>query len=252
MLYTAFSLNGAWEMDYRPGAFTEKRNPWVQGFPVEAAVPGYWEDMVPAFRAAPFFARLTVNPEYGLQRYPMAGSPPDMALPTLPGTFLYRKEFSLDPTGDSWALHFGGVQNQVWVWLNDTFLGCHRGYSTPFSLPVPKGLLTETNTLVMAVSNLGLTGFDGQEVSGLANRAVNQHTGGITGDVTLRCYASPLRDAAVMVSEDLSRVTVRVEAAHAAAFRWQVLDGKSVRLEGAAQGDFTFPTQRMSPDWNSS
>ena len=246
MLYTSFSLNGTWAMDYRPGVFSETEGPWGNGFPIENAVPGYWEDMVPAFRAAPFFAKLTVNPEYGLQRYPMAGSPPDTALPTIPGTFLYRREFGLALSEGSWELHFGGVQNQVWVWLNSTFLGSHKGYSTPFSMPVPDGLLRETNTLTMVVSNLGLTGFDGQEVSGLTNRAVNQYTGGITGDVELRCYRTPLRDLSVEISEDCSRATVRVEATEPAAFRWQVLDGDKVQLDGEAQEDFSFSTQGLS------
>ena len=246
MFYTSHSLNGAWEMDFRPGTFSEISNPWTGGHPVKNAVPGYWEDMVPAFRDAPFFFKLTVNPEYGLQCYPMAGSPPDTALPTIPGTFLYHRDFSIAPDSGDWALHFGGVQNQIWVWLNGTFLGSHQGYSTPFSMFVPEGLLQEENSLVLAVSNLGLTGFDGQEVSGLTNRASCQYTGGITGEVALRCYASCLRDAAVETNADCSRVTVHVEQTGAAPFRWQVLEGETLLREGTAEGDFSFDTRGLS------
>ena len=245
MLYTSYDMNGRWEMNFLPGPFVRNGNPWTEGYPVENAVPGYWEDMVPAFWATPFGARLTVNPEYGLQRYPMAGSPPDMALPTIPGTFLYHRRFTAELSGGCWELHFGGVQNQIWVWLNDSFLGCHRGYSTPFSMPIPEGLLREDNTLVMAVSNLGLTGFDDQDVSGLTNRAACQYTGGITGDVELRCYHSSLRDAAVEISEDCGHVTVHVEATGEINLRWQVLDGEAVLLEGTASGDFTFAAQGL-------
>lgn len=247
MLYTACSLNGTWDMDFRPGTFTESHDPWITGCPVENAVPGYWEDMLPAFRRTPFFSRLTVNPEYGIQRYPMAGSPPDMALPTIPGTFLYRRAFTLDDPAGNWELHFGGVQNQAWAWLNGVFLGCHRGYSTPFSMEIPPLLLREENTLVLAVSNLGLTGFDGQEVSGLTNRAVSQYTGGITGDVELRRYATALRDAAVEISSDCSLVTVHVEATREIPVQWQVTDRDTVLAEGCGQGDFSFDARGLSP-----
>jgi len=246
MLFSSYDMNGCWEMDFSPAPFTETKNPWLSGFPVENAVPGYWEDMVSSFWATPFGAKLTVNPEYGIQRYPMAGSPPDMALPTFPGTFLYRREFTLDTIAGQWELHFGGVQNQVWVWLNDIFLGSHAGYSTPFSMAIPDGALLESNTIVMAVSNLGLTGFDEQDVSGLTNRAVNQYTGGITGDVELRCYSTPLRDAAVEVSKDCRQVTVHVEATSRIPVLWQVCDGKTVLLEGNAEGDFTFDCVGLS------
>lgn len=246
MLYTSCSLNGCWEMQYLPEAFSGGDLPLFRGFHIEDAVPGYWEDLLPEFRKAPFFSRLRVNPEYGFQRYPMAGSPPDMALPTIPGTFLYCRRFSLIPEEGQWELHFGGVQNSVWVWLNGTFLGCHRGYSTPFAFPIPEGVLGEENTVIMAVSNLGLTGFEDQEVSGLTNRASCQYTGGITGDVELRCYSGPLRDASVETSPDCSRVTVHVERTGEVSFRWQVLDGETLLREGVASGDFSFDTQGLS------
>lgn len=246
MLYTSYCMNGLWEMDYRAEAFTGIENPWTEGFPVENAVPGYWEDMMQAFSAAPFYSHLSVNPEYGNQRYPMTATPPDMALPTIPGTFFYHRNFTIAPSEGEWELHFGGVQNSVWVWVNDLFIGCHRGYSTPFSLPVPKEVLREENDIVFVVSNLGLTGFDEQEVSGLTNRAACQYTGGITGDVELRCYTTPLRDAAVEIDKDLQKVIVHVECTSEIPVSWQVLDGDTVLIEGNARGDFSFSANSLS------
>ena len=246
MLYHAYRMNGPWEMDYRAEPFAGEQNPWTGGTYIANAVPGYWEDMLDAFRNAPFYSQLRVNPEYGLQQYPMMASPPDMALPTIPGTFFYRREFTLTPSEGAWELHFEGVQNQVWVWLNDVFLGCHRGYSTPFSMEIPEGVLREENSVVMVVSNLGLRGFDDQEVSGLTNRAVNQYTGGITGDLELRCYPTALRDVAVEVAQNCEAVTVQVETVGKAFFSWQVLEENTVRKEGTAEGDFSFDSQGLS------
>ena len=247
MLYTSYSINGDWQMNYSGDPFAGNENPWTEGCSISHAVPGYWEDMLPQFRTAAFFSRLRFNPEYGDQAYPMTQSPPDTALPTIPGTFLYRREFSLPSTAGDWQLHFGGVQNSVWVWLNDVFLGSHRGYSTPFSLSVPREALRNDNTIVMVVSNLGLTGFDGQEVSGLTNRAVNQYTGGITGDVELRCYETPLRDAAVIIDPDCRYAAVHLETVSPAQVAWQVWDGDTLLLEGSTWGDFSLDVSGLLP-----
>lgn len=248
MHYRSFSLNGTWEMAYEPVPYTDTKEPVFSGFAIENAVPGYWEDMADRFALAPFFCALKVNPEYGLQRYPIAGVAPDMALPNIMGNFFYRRSFLWElPTAPS-AIHFTGVQNAASVWLNGTCLGRHEGYSTDFELPIPAQALTAgENTLVLSISNIGLTGFCGEEVSGLTNRAANQYTGGITGDVELRLYESPLRDAWVLVSEDLTHLTVRMDAARAAAVHWAVYDGSQCVKEGNATGDFQFDAQGLAP-----
>ena len=70
MLYTSFSLNGSWIMDYTEGNYASRELPKLTNkqATVEDAVPGYWEDMNDKFRKAPFFRFLRVNPEYGIHK----------------------------------------------------------------------------------------------------------------------------------------------------------------------------------------
>ena len=51
-IYDAVPLDGAWEMAYRPYAHESVDYPRFAGVTVADAVPGYWEDMIDAFRAA--------------------------------------------------------------------------------------------------------------------------------------------------------------------------------------------------------
>ena len=263
MIYTAFSLNGAWEMYYREEKYTAEVCPLEQlqvagdiagtepqslsSNMIGNAVPGYWEDMTEAFLETPFFRELRINPEYGLQQYPIAGGAPDMALPNILGNFFYRRPFFCEAPMEHVAIHFEGVQNAVSVWINGQFLGRHEGYSVPFDIPVPENLIrVGGNTVVLSVSNHRLEGYAGEPVSGLTSRAANECTGGITGDVELRVYSSPLRDAALFVSEDCGTVAVEpVFAEQAAPLRWQVWDGDRLLKSGESQGAFSFDTQGM-------
>ncbi len=244
MSHMTFSLNGTWEMDYTPEVYTDKALPVFTGFAVDQAVPGYWEDMNEQFLLAPFFGQLQINPEYGIQQYPIAGTAPDMALPYITGNFFYRRKFQYAGGYLPCAFHFEGVQNILHLWLNGVYLGCHEGYSTPFEIPIPEDVLAAgENTVVLSISNCALTGYEGEPVSGLTNRAANQYTGGITGDVSLRVYESPLRDAAVLISEDLRKAMVAVPCAAPTVFTWAVLDQEKLLLEGSADGDFSFSTE---------
>jgi len=267
MLYTPFLLNGAWEMYYQEEKYIGTKSP-LKGRAlgeadaagtepedrssnvIEQAVPGYWEDMTEAFAETPFFRELRINPEYGLQRYPMAGSPPDMALPNVVGNFFYRRQFVLQDelfadTLSAVVLHFEGVQNAVSAWLNDVYLGRHEGYSAPFDLKIPFGAWKEgENTIVLSVSNHRLEGYAGEPVSGLTSRAANEYTGGITGDVELRVYHSPLRDAALLVAEDCKSITVQVDweepvlngvVCGASEFAWKVWDGEKALKGGTVR-----------------
>ena len=234
-------------MNYSEEAYTGSENPWVKGTLVENAVPGYWEDMTEAFLLTPFYRHLRINPEYGIQRYPIADVAPDMALPNVYGNFFYRRSFVLEGAVEEAAVfHFEGVQNAVSVWLNDVYLGRHEGYSAPVDFAIPQGTLTEgENVIVLSVSNYRLKGYDGYPVSGLTSRAANEYSGGITGDVELRVYHSALRDVAVVVSEDCSQVEVRVESIEKASYEWAVYDGKTLCKSGSAEGDFRFAAEGL-------
>lgn len=246
MNYSALLLDGAWQMEYSAERYTSRDLPEFEGVLVKNAVPAYWEDLTEAFRNAPFFDALVINPEYGNQRYPIAGSCPDMALPNVLGNFFYRRAFTCEKIGGRASLYFGGVMNAASVWLNGSFLGRHEGYSTPFEVEIPEGLLREgENTVVLSVSNCRLEGFDGQPVVGITSRAACECSGGITDRVELRTYYSPLRDLAVLISQDCKRAEVKIEATASVDLSWSVSDGDAILKQGSAAGDFSFETDGM-------
>ena len=262
MLYANVSLNGAWEMDYAQDAYLSHENPYKQLSAnedlagtepedmgrslIEAAVPGYWEDMTEAFAKTPFYHKLRINPEYGIQKYPIASTPPDMALPNICGNFFYRRKFLFEDISSPSVIHFEGVQNAVSVWLNDTYLGRHLGYSAPFDIDIPKDVLKKgENTIVLSVSNHRLNGYAGEPISGLTSRAANEFTGGITGDVSIRTYKSPLRDAVVFISDGCKKADVKINSTESIAFDWKICDNGNILKSGNAASDFTFDTEGL-------
>ena len=246
MNYTSFSLNGTWRMNYSTQKYTGEANPWEKGYLVENAVPGYWEDMTEKFMLTEFYRALRINPEYGIQQYPIAGTAPDMALPNVIGNFFYHRTFVCEEVTAPATIHFAGVQNAVSVWLNDTYLGRHEGYSAAFEFEIPENCIKDgENTIVLSVSNHRLEGFDGQPVVGLTSRAVTEGTGGITGDVTLRVYNSSLRDLAVKISDDLSEVFAEVEVSEPCEIEWYVYDGDKLIKSGRTGGDFSFNSEGL-------
>ena len=252
MNYISFSLNGAWEMFYSEEAYTSKEAPLLVNPShepdclVENAVPGYWEDMTDTFLEMPFFRKLKINPSYGVQRYPIRGTAPDMALPNIVGNFFYRRTVVFEEISENTTIYFEGVQNTASVWINGCFIGCHEGYSTPFECEVPNGILKNgENTVVISVSNYRLKGFNDKPVSGLTSRAANEYTGGITGNVEFRVYKTPVRDVSVIVSDDLKNVFVKVESVADTRFSWCVCDGDKIVKSGEADKDFSFLTDGL-------
>ena len=74
----------------------------------------------------------------------------------MPGDYLhYRKAFSL-PEGfvkDRVLLHFGGVDQECKVYLNDQYLGEHKGGYTPFHFDVTAVLREGENVLTLTVQD---------------------------------------------------------------------------------------------------
>ncbi len=258
MEYTAYSLNGAWEMAYSAEKYIGTENPWKEcslgeySARVEFAVPGYWEDMLPVLKKLPVSEPLYINPKFGTQSYPIKDMASDMALENVQGTVFYRKEFKYTEDADRMVLHFEGVQNTVSVWLNDCYVGHHEGYSTPFDILIPKNvMISGMNVLILAVSNHRLAGYAGRPVVGITSRASNEYTGGITGDVELRAYKSLLKDVVVLISEKCDEVFVHTITDETMSnedcvYTWKVIDAERVILSGEADGDFSFPTEKLS------
>ena len=249
-LYDAVSLNGAWEMAYRPYAWETVDLPKFQGVVVENAVPGYWEDMVDAFRAAGMRDEFRINPFYSRQTFPISGYADDMTLPNIRGSFFYRRVVNLGTSGPA-VLAFEGVRNQVHAWVNGKFVGFRAGFSTPFELRVPEGVLRPgANEVVLAVSNDPNLGYCGAYVCGLTTRAVFGATGGVNGNLELRFLRSEIADVYITTAADLSEFTVHVSGAESG-FRYAIRREGYVMAEGRANGDFTLPANGYalwSPD----
>ena len=110
--YDSVSLDGEWEMAYQPYEYERVECPSFVGVKVAQAIPGYWEDMIPAFRAAGMKDAFRPNPWLSEQTFPLYGWADDTTLPQIYGCFFYRRTVSLDRTGEA-VLRFEGVRNQV-------------------------------------------------------------------------------------------------------------------------------------------
>ena len=93
-LYEPVPLDGTWEMAYQPYAWETVDCPSFTGVPVEKAVPGYWEDMVPSFRAAGMKDKFRINPLYEKQTFPITGWASDTTLPNIYGCFFLLTSFA--------------------------------------------------------------------------------------------------------------------------------------------------------------
>ena len=246
-LYEETSLDGDWEMAYQPYGWESIEPPEFSGVVVKSAVPGYWEDMEGAFAAAGMKCEFRRNPHYRRQTFPILGQAEDMTLPNIRGCFFYRRVFNLDAPRKGAYLAFEGVRNHVHAWINGTFADVHDGFSTPFEIAVPDGVLRAgTNEIVLAVSNDPVLGYCGAGVCGLTTRAVAEATGGINGRLSLRFAKNGMTDVHVTTSRDAKSFTVHVSGAPD--FTWEIRDGLSgaVAARGAAAGDFDVATGTLA------
>ena len=242
-IFDSVPLDGEWEMAYAPSAPVKPDPPRFKGVRIARAVPGFWEDMVPAFRAAGMdCSAFRQNPYLTVQKLPLSGQAEDTTIPGIMGCFFYRRTVALDRTGTA-TVRFAGVRNRVRMWVNGAYAASHAGFSTPFELPVPSGLLKKgTNEIVLAVDNDPVQGFCAP-VSGLSTRGLFRATGGIDGSVELRFPRNGIGDIHVTTAADLSSFTVHVSGAGGKPFGWTVSRGGKVVAKGSAKGDFTVPSK---------
>ena len=233
VMYDAVPLEGAWEMAYRSNAWDSVECPAFSGVVVAKAVPGFWEDMVPALSEcvgsgsrgrspSQEVDEFRINPVYECQTIPITKSAKCTTLPNIYGCFLYRRTFTLDVKSFRFGasrrralpnayLAFDCVRNQVHVWINGKFVAFRQGFSTPFELAVPSGALREgENEIVLAVSNNPNKGYNGADVSGLTTRGLFESTGGIDGRIELRFARNGIRDVYVTTAKGLGTFTVHI------------------------------------------
>lgn len=247
-IYDAVPLDGAWEMAYMPEGWVSAACPEIHGVRIECAVPGCWEDMVPRLRTAGMTDEFKPNPQYQRQTLPLGDGAKDLTSPGVSGCFVYRRMVRIDRTNGAF-LGFDCVRNKVRVWVNGKFIDSHEGFSTPFEIGIPDGLLKSgDNEIVLAVSNDPCVGYNGREVCGLTTRALFASTGGIEGKLELRFAKSPLSDVYVTTAKDLKSFTVHVagwDKCTASTFGYEILDGVRVVAQGEADGDFTLSADGM-------
>ena len=230
---SVLSLDGTWEMAYQPYEYSGdvRRLPEFKGTAVENAVPGYWEDM---FEGREY----RIHPLYHKQIFPISGTAEDMTLPNIYGCFFYRRVVNLDRDGAA-VLKFEGVRNQIHVWVNGRFVAFRQGFSTPFEIEIPSGVLQKgNNSLVLAVSNNPNSGYC-DFVSGLTTRSVFRGTGGINGHVELAFPENDIHDIYVTTGESLEYITVHVSGD--TPYSWEI-PGVGA---GTASGDFTLPAKGL-------
>ena len=242
-------LNGCWSIDYlSKDPFEGEDEPIFEGFPTEDIVPAYWEDKLDEFRKTKLHTKLAWNPLYTLQRYPQDGYAPDMALPTVVGCFGYTRSFTLGEVipDAEYALYVGGAQNTLDAWINGVYIGKHRGYSSDFTLDIDPSILSVgENRITLAVSNNRQEGYMERPVSGCTSRAANECTGGIYGDVEIRCYTFGVRSLRVSTAPDLAEFTVYTDRPATRDVTVRISDGRETLREGiiaAGECSITFET----------
>ena len=229
------SLDGAWEMAYSPHFLEVDDYPAFKGKVVEQAVPGYWEDMTAAFRAAGLSTDFRINPEWKERSLPARGWAPDTQLPQPYGCVFYRRTVDVANVRDAY-LAFEGVRNDVRVWVNGAFVEHREGYSTPFRIDVPASFLREgANEIALAVQNKLNVGYNGADVRGLTSRALFRATGGVNGHLALVFPGDGIRDVCVTTAPDLKTFTVHVDGN-------DEYDYSVGSLSGHAKGDLTLPS----------
>ena len=241
--YDSVSLDGAWEMAYQPYEYERVECPSFRGVTVDAAVPGYWEDMVAKLRAAGLTDTFRINPWYEEQAFPITGWASDTTFPDIYGCFFYRRTIELDQTGPA-VLAFEGVRNQVYAWINGRFVASRAGFSTPFELKIPDGVLKRgANEVVLAVSNNRNLGYC-DYVCGLTTRSTFRSTGGVNGKLAIRFLKNDLGDVYVTTAKDLKSFTVHVTGK--TAFDWSIGENGRILRQGQAKGDFTVTTTGLA------
>ena len=228
------SLNGDWFMQYLgKEPYDKETQPEIgEGYVIEGAIPGYWEDMMDKFREYPFHREFFYNPSYSLQRYPQTGYVPDMSLPNVLGSFMYKRTFTIteDIKGNI-ELYVGGAQNTLSAWLNGVYLGTHVGYSSDFSFKIDKkDIKIGENEITLVVSNEYHKGYKGRLVSGLTNRAANECTGGVYGDVAICVHKDGLKGAHVSTAKDLKTFTIYSIGAVDLEKKVEIFDGDKLVL----------------------
>lgn len=116
-------------------------------------------------------------------------------------------------------------------------------------MEIPSDILKAgENEIVLSVSNYRLAGYNGYPISGLTSRAANEYTGGITGNIELRAYTTPLKDIVIKIPEDTSSVNVEIISEENKEFFWSVSDNGKEIISGTAREKFSFSTNGMTEE----
>ncbi len=170
------------------------------------------------------------KPEYPNVCYSFAFIPPYVRKPNPVG--YYRKRFVVDNPAAKTILHFGGVDNAFYVYLNGTFVGFSKGSRLPAEFDVSALVQQGENLLAVKV-------FTYSDGSYMENQDMLLASGIFRDVYLLETAADTLWD--YRVTTDLENVTVTLTPQIATAFDLRLtLDGESVTLPAAATVTHTF------------
>ncbi len=186
------SLNGTWRFAYR-------ESDCIPDFYAESYDDSSWDTIdVPSVWQYRGYGKCT----YPNVRYPIPFDPPHVRCVNPVG--YYRRSFTGDPGCKNAILHFGGVDNAFFVYVNGEFAGFSKGSRIPAEFDVTRFLHDGENTLAVKVFTYSdATYLENQDML-LAN--------GIFRDVYLlfldECY---IRDYRVFSHEDGFTVEIAPE-----------------------------------------
>lgn len=170
-------LDGDWEFAYTADLGMDDAAPSIPDgldFAAKMPVPGYWDDNLENLKNTGIWDNVRFNPNYKPIEFKAEFCPPDTSLPYLVGSGWYRTRMHVPSCrpGDHAAssgqatqtiretqaiqatLEIGGARLETWVWLNGRFAGHHKGYLTPFTVPLDEYIkFGEENELVIMVTN---------------------------------------------------------------------------------------------------
>lgn len=177
-----------------------------------------------------------------------------------PGDYLhYRKIFSL-PEGfrkDRVLLHFGGVDQECQVWLNETYLGEHKGGYLPFTFDITSALTEGENELRLLVKDRTeqsphARGKQKLVKKGKLSSLFYTPQSGIWKTVWLESVAEKyVEEVKITPLYDASAVKIHVVAARSFELpvKIRILDGETVvaEAEGLSDNDLIVDLEQFVP-----
>ncbi|MBQ9783511.1 MAG: DUF4981 domain-containing protein, partial [Clostridia bacterium] len=170
------------------------------------------------------------KPEYPNVKYSIPFAPPFVKKPNPVG--LYRRVFHVDTPAERTILHFAGVDNAYYVYLNDTLVGLSKGSRLPAEFDVSSLIRKGDNLLAVKV-------FTYSDATYLENQDMLLASGIFRDVYLIESRRNTLWDYRVTTTYD--SITVELKLSVETPFRVRLsLDGDTVEYDAAPTLRHTF------------